>query len=77
VKFSDHKNIISVIFGLDPDEVFFIRNCYKKLAKEIFSNKHNQNRVLLSGTPGIGKTLFGLYWIWYLLHQPPANRDIV
>jgi hypothetical protein len=62
------------LFGLGNGEFFFTRKVYKEVAENISRNMNNNcNRVILSGTPGIGKSLFGLYWIWFVLRFHKEN----
>jgi hypothetical protein len=63
------------LFGFEEDELFFVRPSYLKLAETIFNSRNLNKTVLLSGTPGIGKTVFTIYWVWYLLRQS-INKDI-
>lgn len=49
----------------------FVRKCYEELADLIFECK--KQMVAITGTPGIGKTLFRNYLAWRILHQHPDN----
>ena len=52
------------IFGKPgAPNVFFVRQCYNTFYSEYLKK---QQRVLLTGTPGIGKSVFGLYALWRL-----------
>lgn len=48
----------------------FIRSCCKDLSKKIIDGAINgsMDNIVVTGTPGIGKTVFG-YYLWYLLRQ--------
>ena len=42
----------------------FIRPCYKKLYEMMEKKLQTENNVILTGTPGIGKSYFALYWLF-------------
>jgi hypothetical protein len=56
--------IVKDLFGLKLP-VYFTRSTYIKLAKYLY--KKIEAWTLPSGTPGIGKTLFIIYWIYFIL----------
>jgi hypothetical protein len=68
------ENILN-LFGLGKDEIFFVRPAYLKLANIIYNNRNKEKIVMLTGSPGIGKTLFIIYWVWFLLKKA-ENEDI-
>jgi hypothetical protein len=66
---TEYKDILKDLFGLENSDCYYIRKCYGDLAESIFKDKVINNYVILTGSPGIGKTLFIIYWLWYLLTQ--------
>ncbi|GBB85883.1 hypothetical protein RclHR1_12330004 [Rhizophagus clarus] len=68
-----------------PNNVFFlgdeglgsfliIRDCYKELIIKMFKRDISKFGCIITGTPGIGKTYFGLYLLYYIrLHHPNAT----
>jgi len=44
----------------------FIRPCYRKLSERILNDFYKRSHLVVTGTPGIGKSVFGLY-LMYLL----------
>ncbi|KAI8892474.1 hypothetical protein BC833DRAFT_625792 [Globomyces pollinis-pini] len=52
-------------------KAIFIRQCYKELAGIIIQNgvEQTQESSILSGTPGIGKSLFLIYILFILTHK--------
>ena len=50
-----------------------VRECYVKIANAIFTNVSTKahkpmQQMIVSGTPGTGKSFFSRYFIWRLLH---------
>ncbi|RIA86762.1 hypothetical protein C1645_828796 [Glomus cerebriforme] len=43
-----------------------IRNCYLQLICQMFKNSTSQFGCVVTGTPGIGKTYFGLFLLFYI-----------
>jgi DNA replication protein DnaC len=64
-------NILITALGLGADEEYFVRPIYKELAVKIYDLE--MKNIILTGTPGIGKSLFIVYWLWYLLHIHNGN----
>ncbi|CAG8825290.1 24523_t:CDS:1, partial [Dentiscutata erythropus] len=58
----------------DKDQVtiLYIRKCYIHLADIVFNEKIHRCRI--TGNPGIGKTFFGFYLLYFLSRQ---NKTIV
>jgi hypothetical protein len=47
----------------------YVRDCYQPLADLIWSALHQNLNVVLSGTPGIGKTEFRNFFVWCCLQK--------
>jgi hypothetical protein len=45
----------------------YIRNCYRTIASSIF--KTGINKAIITGTPGIGKSIFLIYLLWKLVKE--------
>jgi len=58
--------------GLFFSKGIYIRECYKAIYELIFRDKKYD--VLLTGTPGIGKTFFGFYLIYRLLSEKTCKK---
>lgn len=54
----------------------FVRACYKPLADLIMEARSKQKNVVMSGTPGIGKTEFRNYFVYYLAQQMKAGGPL-
>jgi putative protein kinase ArgK-like GTPase of G3E family len=61
------KDVLKKLFSLEEDEDYFVRPSYVELADIIYKEHENSKAVLLTGSPGIGKTIFILYWLWFLI----------
>eukprot|EP00842_Homolaphlyctis_polyrhiza_P001067 jgi/Hompol1/1961/HPOL_005797-RA len=57
-----------VYFLGDPSlgSSLFVRHCFKEIALGIEQSLHWQRGMVITGTPGMGKTFFGL-WMLYLI----------
>lgn len=56
----------------------YVRRCYSPIADAILaSDAFASGRTVLMGTPGVGKTMFGLYFLWRLLARLPAGHCVV
>lgn len=53
--------------------LIFVRPCYCDFIELIFSNKYNYSRICITGNPGVGKTLFGMYIIVNALKRYNLN----
>ena len=56
-----------------PSNELLVRDCYVDIANAIFANVNanahkNLQQMIVSGTPGTGKSFFAMYFIWRLLH---------
>ena len=49
----------------------YVRRCYEPLARRVLSARNK--RCVVLGTPGVGKTMFGLFFIWRLLRDRAAS----
>jgi KaiC/GvpD/RAD55 family RecA-like ATPase len=49
----------------------FIRQCYRELEQCIKDGieQRRLQRVVVTGTPGIGKSCFAFYWLWRLRQE--------
>jgi hypothetical protein len=56
------------VFKFGQQSFIVIRDCYLRLFEQIVNRVHLL-RVALSGTPGIGKTSFLIYFLWRLLRS--------
>lgn len=54
----------------DAGSTLYVRDCYEPLAGRVL-NAPNKRCVLL-GTPGVGKTMFGLFFLWRVLRGRAA-----
>jgi hypothetical protein len=63
----------SLVLG-DPTlgDRFLVRPIYKELCQR-FERNHS-TKVVVTGTPGIGKTIFSAYYMWIAVH---AKRTVV
>jgi len=60
---------------LSYPESLLIRDCYRKMYDTLVRPLHQCYRLLLTGTPGIGKSVAGLYFAHMWIQQPwPAVR---
>ena len=61
-------NIKCLAFKFEQIPFIIVRDCYPALFSLIITRK-SPIRVALSGTPGIGKTCFLMYFLWRLLRS--------
>jgi hypothetical protein len=57
------------------DFKLFVRSCYKTLSDELMKARDLKKNVVISGTPGIGKTAFRNYFVYYLVQKMKADTD--
>jgi hypothetical protein len=79
----DHKGDVAVLeVGIDeplgqlvPAMRFFVRDCYRALERRIWDAFQIGKRatICLTGTPGIGKSMFGLYFLHKLVRFLKAS----
>jgi len=62
-------------YGLDT---IYVRDCYERLYQTIIEQSQTKNGhycLEVTGTPGIGKTCFALYFLWMILNR--EENDII
>ncbi|KAL1520261.1 hypothetical protein AB1Y20_023730 [Prymnesium parvum] len=83
VPFSDDAKVFQLVeeddaimpFGQKvPEGRIFKRECYEKLMSKVFKAFERNRQVLLTGTPGVGKSLFGLLFLLELIRRIRAVR---
>jgi hypothetical protein len=73
--FNVDRNLLYNIFGIAADEEFYVRRSYIDLG-EILLKEGCNKRVIISGSPGIGKTLFSIFWMWRILREFPEGNVV-
>ncbi|KAJ3290888.1 hypothetical protein HK104_006471 [Borealophlyctis nickersoniae] len=60
----------------DRGSIMIVRECYEQLAEIVFSTINAKWKVLLTGTPGIGKSFFLSFICYKILQTDPAATII-
>jgi hypothetical protein len=61
-----HKDVVKELFDMDISDgcgYYFVRQSYIELCKLVKNNEYN----VITGSPGIGKSLFLIYWLRHIL----------
>lgn len=58
-----------------PEGRIFGRQCYEPLLQKVFDAFINKKQVKLTGTPGVGKSLFGLLLLRTLIQRLKTKRE--
>lgn len=70
-----------ILFGQQQQHIpstslnsLYIRECYRTIASSIITNpgtgiNNNKHKAIITGTPGIGKSMFLIYLLWTLVKE--------
>jgi Ni2+-binding GTPase involved in maturation of urease and hydrogenase len=61
-----NANLVDKTGRNDGGSKLFVRACYEPLAKLLMEARRSYKNVVITGTPGIGKTAFRNFFVFYL-----------
>lgn len=65
------------VLGVDSSpEILYVRECYSKIF-DFMMNRKNVKKFVISGTPGIGKTFGGAYFVYRLCKMEPVPKYVI